>query len=136
MAPSLVTLGKGYRFDPVGFDLSPEWVRNYVSAVEDQAIAGLGAYAPPMALAALAIRALLEQSPLPAGSIHVGQDLSFLRPGAIGERLIVRAEVLSRGERQGWILMGVRLVVVEVTESTLMDGRATITFPVDATGTG
>jgi len=132
MPPSLATLEKGYRFAPVEFDLSHEWVRSYVNAVADQAISGVGAYAPPMSLAALAIRALLEQSPLPPGSIHVGQELSFLRPAAIGERLYARAEVLSRTGRQGWVMMGVRLAVMDAAEIVVMDGRATITFPVDA----
>jgi len=129
MPPSLATLDKGYRFAPVEFGLSHEWVQSYVNAVGDQAIAGVGAYAPPMSLAALAIRALLEQSSLPPGSIHVGQELSFLRPAAVGERLYVRAGVFSRGQRQGWVVMGVGLAVVDAADKVVMDGRATITFP-------
>jgi acyl dehydratase len=132
MSQSLATLEKGYCFEPAGFNLSDEWVQDYINAVEDQAIVGMGAYAPPMSLAALAIRALLQQSRLPAGSIHAAQEISFLRPVTIGERLYARAEVLSRGERQGWVLMSVGLHVVDAAETVVMDGRAMITFPVGA----
>jgi len=133
MPLSLATFEKGHRFEPVGFDLSPDWVQAYVDAVEDQAIARVGAYAPSMSLAALAMKALLEQCPLPSGSIHVGQEISFLRPVAIGEMLNARAEVLSRGERQGWVIMAVGLSVLDATETAVMGGRATVTFPIDTT---
>jgi len=131
MPLSLAALAKGDRLEPVGIDLTDEWVRGYINAVEDQAIVGMGACAPPMSLAALAIRALLAQSPLPAGSIHVAQELSFLRPVAIGERLYTHAEILSRGDRQAWVMMGVRLCVRDSAGDLVMDGRATITFPLD-----
>ena len=136
MAPhmplSLASLEKGHRFAPATFALSEAWVSDYVAAVEDAAIANVGDYAPPLALAALSIRALLEQSPLPPGSIHAAQELAFARPVEIGESLSVRAEIVSRGERQGWVLMGVGLSVEDSAGAVVMDGRATITFPIDA----
>ena len=132
MPPSLTTLEKGHRFAPATFELSEGWVSDYVAAVEDAAIAGVGDYVTPMALAALSIRALLEQSPLPSGSIHAAQELAFARPAAIGESLSVRAEIVSRGQRRGWVLMGVGLSVEDLAGGVVMDGRATITFPVDS----
>ena len=52
---------------------------------------------PPMAVATLSIRALIEASPLPPGTLHAGQELSFQRAVQVGEELTVDASVVSRG---------------------------------------
>ncbi|MFQ6019726.1 MAG: MaoC family dehydratase [Dehalococcoidia bacterium] len=126
----LGALAKGHQFPPAPLSLSPEWVAEYVAAVEDGAIAQVGGdLVPPMALAALAIRSLLEQSSLPSGTIHVAQELTFLRAVRSGECLSARASVASRGERQGWLLMGIDLSVEDAGRSPVVAGRATLTMP-------
>lgn len=129
---TLAALEKGHEFPPTEFELSGEWVDAYVGAVDDGAIASRGpAAVPPMAIAALSIRALLERAGLPPGAIHVGQDLSFKRAVNRGERLFVSARVASRGERAGWVLMGVDLSV-STGQNEVMNGRAAVTFPLGA----
>lgn len=129
--PSLDTLAKGHQLPPFAFDLSPEWVREYVVAVEDTAIGALDeGLVPPMAVAALGVRALLDGARLPAGAIHLGQEVSFLRPVRVGERLSISARVVSRGERQGWVLLGIELDVRGDDQGPVMTGRATLTMPV------
>lgn len=131
MPPSLSQLAKGHQFPPSSFDLSPAWVEEYVAAVEDEAIGRLGqGLVPPTAVAALAIRALLEAAELPPGAIHLGQELFFQRPVRIGDRLCARAQVGSRGERQGWILMRIDLTVEDEGRNPVLSGRATLTMPV------
>lgn len=126
---TLASVQKGHEFSTAEFELSPDWVSAYVTAVEDGAITSLGADAvPPMAVAALAIRALLEGAGLPAGAIHIGQELAFLRAARAGDRLAVKASVASRGERAGWVLMGVD-ISVESGAGEVMSGRAVVTFP-------
>jgi len=135
MPPSLDELPKGYQFPPFAFELSPEWVREYVTAVEDEAIGVLeGSLVPPMAVAALAVRSLLEGARLPPGAIHLGQDMSMLKPVGAGERLTVSAQVASRGERQGWVLMGIELNVADDNHAPVMSGRAMLTMPANAEG--
>lgn len=130
MPPRLDTLPKGHQMPPSTFELSPQWVRDYVAAVEDEAIGSLdGSPVPPMAVAALAVLSLLESAELPPGAIHLGQEMSFLRPLRVGERLAVQARVASRGERQGWALMGIDLTVEDEKHSPVMTGRATLTMP-------
>jgi len=132
MPSTLAALPKGYEFPPTTFTLSPEWVNAYIEAVGDRAIAGIGdTLVPPMAVAALAIRALIEASPLPPGTLHAGQELAFRRAVRVGEELSVGAKVLSRGERAGWVLMSLELDVSADGEQ-VMSGRATITFPVES----
>ena len=127
---TLAALEKGYEFPPASFDLSEEWVDAYVASVEDEAIVSLdGGVVPPMAVAALAIRALLEHASLPPGTLHAGQELAFTALVRRGETLTVVARIASRGERAGWALMGVELRVARGGVA-VMSGRATISFPV------
>jgi len=129
MPPRLDTLAKGHEFPATTFVLSPEWVREYVAAVEDEAIGTLGpGLVPPMAVAALAVRALLDRAALPPGAVHIGQEMTFRRATRVGERLSASARIVSRGERQGWVLMGVDLSV-SGDAGPVMEGRATLTMP-------
>ena len=126
---TLAALEKGYQFPPLSFDLSDQWVDAYVASVEDEAIGALqGGFVPPMAVAALAIRALLEHASLPPGTLHAGQELAFAVPVRPGGALTVDARVASRGERAGWVLMGVELRVAR-DSAPVMTGRATLSFP-------
>jgi acyl dehydratase len=84
-----------------------------------------------MAVAALAVRALLERAALPPGAVHIGQEIAFRRAARVGERLSASARVVSRGERQGWVLMGIDLSV-EGEGGPIMEGRATVTMPAAA----
>lgn len=127
---TLASLEKGHEFPAMEFDLSPEWVRAYIAAVEDGAIGIMGAGAvPPMAIATLSIRALLERAGLPAGAVHAGQEMSFHRAVRTGERLTASARIVRRGERQGWVLMSVDMAVTAAGGGTVMTGRAMVTFP-------
>jgi hypothetical protein len=129
MPATLAALPKGHEFPPTTFTLSPEWVDAYVAAVGDTAIRDAGpAFVPPMAIAALSIRAMLESAPLPPGTLHAGQELAFHRAAHIGEQLTVTARIVSRGERAGWVLMSVDLNV-SAAGAPVMTGRATVTFP-------
>jgi acyl dehydratase len=127
---TLADLEKGYEFPPASFTLTDDWVDGYISAVEDEAIAaalGDGAV-PPMAVAALGVRALLEHAGLPTGTLHAGQELAFSSPVRRGDTLTASARVGSRGERAGWVLMGVDLRVERPGE-TVMTGRGLLSFP-------
>ena len=130
MPPSLDALPKGYQMPPFTFELSPDWVREYAAAVEDEAIGALDeGLVPPMAVAALAVRSLLEGAEFPPGTIHLGQEMALLKPVRLGERLSVSARVASRGERQGWVLIGIDLNVEDGEHGPVMEGRALLTMP-------
>jgi acyl dehydratase len=130
MSATLAALPRGHEFPPTSFTLWPKWVAAYIDAVGDAAIRDAGpGLVPPMAVAALSIRALIEASPLPPGTLHAGQELAFHRAVRIGEELTVAARIVSRGERAGWVLLSVDLSVSSGGEP-VMTGRATVTFPV------
>jgi len=137
MRSSLASMEKGHEFAAVELELSPDWVREYVRSVEDGAIGHIDSNAvPPMAIAALSIRALLERAALPPGAIHLGQELAFHRPARQGERLTATARLISRGERQGWALIGVEMNVADAAATPVLSGRATLTFPLSGEDRG
>lgn len=126
----LAQLARGFQFPAVGFEISREWVREYLAAVEDEASVGLGEeVVPSMAVAALAIRSLLASLELPPGAVHVGQELEFLRLVKAGERLATQAQVTSSGERQGWALVAIDMAVADEGGAPVMKGRSMVTAP-------
>ena len=132
MTVSLADLPKGHEFAETKFELPPEWGAEYTAAVEDENTAPDAV--PPLSLATLSIRALFDQAALPDGAIHVSQEVNFSLGGQTGDVIVARARVASRGERAGWVLMGVELEVEDETGTPMMNGRATISFPAVAEG--
>lgn len=132
MPVSLADLPKGHEFAETRFALTPEWVREYRAAVEDES--SDPSDAPPLSLATLSIRPLLGEAALPAGAIHVSQEISFSFDGQASDVVVAKARIASRGERAGWVLMAIELEVVDETGTPMMNGRATITFPAVAEG--
>ena len=115
---------KGYCFRRTEFQLTQEWVADYVGVVEDSAIGA--EVTPPMAVATQAIRILLSEMPLPPGALHGGQDLEFLRPVGRGEQLSLQARVANNSSRRGLTVVAVDLVVEDKSGATVMRGRSTI----------
>jgi hypothetical protein len=132
MTVSLADLPKGHEFAETRFELTREWVAQYRAAVEDES--SHPSDAPPLSLATLSIRALLEEAALPSGAIHVSQEMSFSLGGQSSDVVVAKARVATRGERAGWVLMAIELEVEDETGTPMMSGRATITFPAVAEG--
>ncbi|MDP3064267.1 MAG: MaoC family dehydratase [Chloroflexota bacterium] len=134
MSTGIEGLGKGHQFPPTSFVLDDEAVARYLTAVEDEALprltqaAGL-AWVPPMAVAALALRSLMEELSLPAGSIHASQELEFQRPLTAGEALTCRAWVAHRSQRGEWWLLAVELEVQDEAGQPVLAGRSTLMIP-------
>ncbi|HXG36699.1 MAG TPA: MaoC family dehydratase [Dehalococcoidia bacterium] len=127
---SLDALPKGFRFPATALDLQRDWVNEYIAATEDETTGDISPEAvPPMALAALAIRTLLNNARLPEGAIHASQEIECLRPVKKGERVLVQAEILNKGERQGWGLLTVRFTLEGSAGEQVMTGRATLSMP-------
>jgi hypothetical protein len=76
--------------------------------------------APPLAVAALALGALLEAVSLPDGTLHASEALSFQAAVPVGAELECRATLTQRSQRAGYI--------VSVLDSDiLLDGRTALT---------
>ena len=128
---SLDVLPKGFRFPPTPLDIPAEWVRQYIEATDDESTSPLDTdLVPPMALATLAIRTLLNNARLPEGAIHAGQELECLAPVRAGQGVVVNAEIVSKGERSGWHLLTVRMSIEDAGGQPVMAARATLSMPV------
>lgn len=133
--PSLADLPRGHEIPAAGFRLGADDARRYLDAVEDRT----GAYGedpdapgcvPPLAVAALALRAILEQVELPAGALHTGQEVEFRRPVSVGSLLRTRARVAQRSEMRGAVISVVEFDVAEEgSADPAVVGRATVMIP-------
>jgi acyl dehydratase len=127
-------LEKGHQFSATSFVLDEEAVARYVEAVEDEALPRLAqaegkAWVPPMAVAALALRSLMEEMVLPAGSIHGSQELSFVRPVEVGEQVTCRAWLSHRSQRAGWWILAVEMEGADDSGQPVLTGRLTVMVP-------
>jgi hypothetical protein len=133
--PGLAELPRGHELAAAGFRLTAEDVRRYLDAVEDRSGAyGQGRegppWAPPLAIAALALRSILEQVRLPAGAVHTGQEVEFQRPIPVGAHLRSRARVAQRSEMRGVVVSVIEFNVEEEASPTpCVIGRATVMVP-------
>jgi hypothetical protein len=133
--PNVADLPRGHELPAARFRLSADDVRRYLEAVEDRSSAyGLGpdgpAWVPPLAVAALALRAILEQVELPPGALHASQEVEFRRPVPVGASLHSRARVAQRSEMRGAVISVIEFDVTEEGASApAVVGRATIMAP-------
>jgi len=131
---AIEALEKGHQFSATSFVLDEEAVARYVEAVEDEALPRLAqaegkAWVPPMAVAALALRSLMEEMTLPAGSIHVSQELEFVRAVETGEQIGCRAWLSHRSQRRGYWVLAVEMEGAGESGRSVLAGRLTVMVP-------
>jgi hypothetical protein len=133
--PSVADLPRGYELPAARFRLDADDVRRYLEAVEDRSNAyGQGpegpAWVPPLAVAAFALRAVLQQVELPAGALHASQEVEFRRPVPAGVALRSRARVAQRSEMRGAVVSVIEFEVEEESSAgAAVVGRATVVAP-------
>lgn len=120
------------------WQITAEKLRQYLDAVGDSPELYLRhGLAPPLALSAYALSALLEKLNLPPGTVHSTQEMAVAGPVAIGQEISGRA-VLERPRRRG----GLQFITVTYTlhdgsGATVQTGKTTVLTPVaddDAAG--
>lgn len=115
-------LSIGLKFRPLEFVASPELVERYVAIVGDDnpLYTGAGdgdALVPPGLWGVWGRQAYLQDHAMPAGGVLAGEDLIFLEPLRVGQKLTVQAEVTEL-----YIRKDRPRVVLEMT-ATDEDGR-------------
>ena len=113
-----------------------ESVTKYRNAVQDnipsenreESIAGDN-FAPPMSIAALSLKGVVNDLKIPGGTLHTGQEINFLSKVPIGETLVCTATLNSNTVRVEWRFMVVKLVVCDSKGTTVMTGKSTIMIP-------
>ena len=105
----------------------------YLSAVQDQSALLSNnkgqTITPPMAIAALSLRGVIEDLKIPGGTLHVGQETSNVNLVPVGTELTCEATVLTNTVRGEWRFLTVTLKVTTNDETLVLSGKSTIMLP-------
>lgn len=86
--------------------------------------------APPMSVAALSLRYVVEDLRIPEGTLHTGQELQFSRSVAVDEMLECNATITQNSIRGEWRFIVVSQEVLSEDGLQIMTGKSTIVLPV------
>ena len=130
MAETYSQLEAGYEFPPGSFELDAARVSLYLKAVQDNSYSYQeNRLVPPMAVAALAMATLSNTIRLPPGSIHVSQELSFVKAISQDDRLTSYAKI-SRVQKRGKLhLIAVDINVRNRDQQTVLTGKTSFILP-------
>jgi acyl dehydratase len=127
----LTSLPAGHTFEPLTFSIDAARSRAYTQATGDS----LSLYesenaAPPLAVAALALGALLEFVGLPDGTLHASESMRAFAPVPLGSTLQCRARIAQRSQRSGMIVAALDSEIT-LAGATVMTTRATVMCPAE-----
>ena len=113
--------------------LDADTVSKYVDAVGDRSRLGSDgkgrSLAPPMVVAALGLRGVVNDLAIPGGTLHVGQELAFKGVIPVGETLECQATLVQNSVRGEWRFMVVQMEVCTGNGRKVLDGKSTIILP-------
>jgi acyl dehydratase len=134
MALDYSKLQTGQSVSSRNYLLDGDTVAAYAEAVGDRhelmSEDGRGSLAPPMAVAALSLKGVVNDLAIPGGTLHVGQELEFKRAVAVGETLDCNALLTQNSVRGDWRFLVVQLEVDDGDGLRVMEGKSTIMLPV------
>ena len=125
-------LAIGQKISSRSYELDPDLVSRYAGAVRDETklYSDDGSpIAPPMAVAALSLRGVVQDLSIPGGTLHAGQEIEFLGAVEVGATLSCAATLAQNSVRGQWRFMVVRLDVVDGEGRAVMNGKSTIMVP-------
>ena len=117
------------------FLLDADAVSRYVEAVGDGSPIAGSEFVPPMAVAALSVRGVVNDLRIPGGTLHLGQEVEFSSPVRVGETITCSAKLKQNSVRGGSRILVVGLSVVAADGRTVMSGKSTIAVPVPTSET-
>jgi acyl dehydratase len=115
--------------DKKSVDLYMEAVQDNSSMDAPYESADLPNLAPPMSVAALSLRGVVNDLKIPGGTLHVGQEMTYTKPVEVGGQLDCVAVLTSNNVRGDWRFMVVDLQVSNSAGKIVMDGKSTIMLP-------
>ncbi len=120
---------QSYVLDKKSVDLYMEAVQDNSSMDTPYESADLPNLAPPMSVAALSLRGVVNDLKIPGGTLHVGQEMTYTKPVEVGGQLDCVAVLTSNNVRGDWRFMVVDLQVSNSAGKIVMDGKSTIMLP-------
>ena len=111
------------------FNLDKSFVNDYLESTSEEKTGNYSCSAPPMALAALAVRAAITDLQIPGGTLQLTQEVEFFGPFFIGDTIACTAKLLQNSVRAGMRILVIGLSIENSVGSQLMSGKSTITVP-------
>lgn len=116
------------------YQLDEDMVGEYLDAVKDVSDLplrddGLLRLAPPMSMAALSLRGVVQDLQIPGGTLHVGQEFEFTKAVTVGSTLECEATLAQNSVRGGMRIMVVTSTVRDADGVEVMSGKSTIMLP-------
>jgi len=123
----LFDLPQGHEFPKTSFTLSSAGLAAYLDAVADtNALYRERGVAPPLAVAARAIRSLLNATELPPGTLHTGQEIESHRACPVDVPLAFSGRVAQRSLRAGLVISVIEFSIATEDGEALLTGRTTV----------
>jgi acyl dehydratase len=123
-------LTTGFEFPPQSYQLDENTVRLYLDATQDDAdFFRRQGLVPPMAVTALAMTALSGAVSMPSGTIHVSQELEFLKLVKVGDTITCRSKISRKLERGGLRLMNTDISVANQKGEVVLTGKVGFVLP-------
>ena len=120
----------GFEFPPQSYCMEAGLASLYLEATRDSSeLFRSGKMVPPMAVTAYAMKALSEAVTLPSGTIHVSQELDFLKTVKIGDTINCRSKVSRKVDRGGMRLMNIDIVVTNQNAEIVLTGKVGFILP-------
>ena len=134
-APALISdLPKGHEFPATELQITAEDALTYLDAVQDaNSVYQDYGLAPPLAVAALALGALLQILELPPGTLHTGQQIESGAGVPLGAALTLSGRIAQRSERAGLIISAIEFeVTVAGADAPALTCKTTVMAPAGA----
>jgi hypothetical protein len=122
-------LSTGFKFEPSNFTLDPLTVAAYLKATGDKNNIYFDGLVPPMAIVALATRAMADKFVLLPGTVHVSQLLEFTGLVKTNETLTSYAEVNRKIVRGKFHMLNIGIHVVNSENKTVITGEVGFILP-------
>jgi hypothetical protein len=123
-------LKEGQEFPPASFQVDAATVADYLKAVEeDNIIYENTELVPPMAVAALSLKALINAISMPPGTIHVSQEFEFTDTVNTQDTLTSLARVGRVQERGKLHLITVETSVLNQESKPVLAGKTGFILP-------
>ena len=120
----------GFEFPARSYRLDTEAVALYLMAVgEASEIYVMGDLVPPMAVTAFAMASLAQGATMPSGTIHVSQELEFLKLARVGDTITCYSKIGRKVERGGLHLMNTDITVLNQNQEKILTGKVGFVLP-------
>lgn len=128
--PDYYQLNTGFEFPPQSYTLDTAAVGLYMGAVQEpDGILQKSNLVPPMAVTALAMSSLSHSVTMPSGTIHVSQELEFLKLVRIGDQITCRSRIGRKIERGGLRMMNTDITVSNQNGEVVLTGKVGFILP-------